>query len=170
MRCTLSLLLAHSARAPHFVSLFVQRRFNHLRDGDVCAVDATKEEEGGRAFGRRQPAERMLRRAVRRRRWVRRGSRPHVTLGTREGRPRLSHFPCRAYDASSPKAELSLCLFVLWQMSRFAHRSPFLIAQALPSPPFRLGKLEALRLRPQNLKRVSERTPAALPFVVAVRN
>ena len=132
-------LIPASALAPHFVSLFVQRRFNHLRDGDVCAVDATKEEGGRarRAFGRRQPAERMLRReAVRRRWWVRRGTRPHVTLGTREGRPRLPPFPCREYDASLPKSGVVSCLFVLWQMSRFAHRSSFLIAQALPSPHF----------------------------------
>ena len=42
----------HSARspllslAPHFVSLFVQRRFNHLRDGDVCAVDGDGDGDG----------------------------------------------------------------------------------------------------------------------------
>ena len=128
---------------------------------------------GGRAFGRRQPAERMLRReAVRRRWWVRRGTRPHVTLGTREGRPRLPPFPCREYDASLPKSGVVSCLFVLPSaLANVTFRPSFALfnCTGAPESPFRLGKLEALRLRPQNQKE-GERTPAALPFQVAVRD
>ena len=102
-----------SALAPHFVSLFVQRRFNHLRDGDVCAVDATEEEgrAGGRSFGRRRPAEGMLRRAARRR-WVRRGSRPHVTLGRPRPPPRTAPFSLprvRCFLSKSGVVSLPLC-------------------------------------------------------------
>ena len=86
---------------------------------------------------------------------MRRGSRPHVTLGTNEGRPRLPPFPCREYDASLPKSGVVSCLFVLCQMSRFAHRSSFLIAQALPSPHFVWANLRHYDCVPRTRKRAS---------------